>query len=77
MRGGKREGAGRPKGKSSLTTAREALIEHSDDIINALLKKVQDGDIQAIKLAVERLVPVVKEDSASDSEDIDPDFRYI
>jgi hypothetical protein len=58
--GGKREGAGRPAGKSPLTMARQALLKHQDTIIEALIDKVQQGDIKAIQIAVERLIPIAK-----------------
>ena len=61
MAGGKREGAGRPRGRSPLTKARETLLEHSDEIIELLMEKVREGDIAALKVAVERIIPVLKE----------------
>jgi len=61
MAGGKREGAGRPRGRSPLTKARATLLGHSDAIIDALMAKVEEGDTAAIKVAVERIIPVLKE----------------
>lgn len=60
--GGKREGAGRPPGSSPLTKAREALQAHAPEIIEKLMEKVREGDSVALKLAVERLIPVAKEE---------------
>ena len=63
-RGGKRDGAGRPKGISQLSDARKMLLEHSPAIVEALMKKVDEGDMAAIKVAMERIVPIVKETQA-------------
>ena len=63
-RGGKRDGAGRPKGISQLSYARKMLLEHSPAIVDALMIKVSEGDMTAIKVAMERLVPIVKEAQA-------------
>lgn len=63
-KGGKREGAGRPKGavaKSTLKArkAKEALIEayleNIKPINEALIKKAKEGDMQAIKEIHDRI----------------------
>lgn len=59
--GGKRQNAGRPKGSGYLTEARKKLIDNADSIIDALITKAQQGDINALKLCIERLVPVAKD----------------
>ena len=60
MRGGKREGAGRKKGVSPITNARAELLQHSDTIISKLLERVNDGCPVALKQALERILPPVK-----------------
>ncbi len=59
--GGKREGSGRKAGVSPLTEARKKLLESADDIIKSLVNQAKAGDVQAIKLCIERILPVVKE----------------
>lgn len=59
--GGKRKNAGRKKGSAYLTQARIKLLESQDEIIDSLIREAKAGDVQALKLCVERLVPVVKE----------------
>jgi len=59
-RGGKREGAGRKKGVSPISTARAELLQHSDTIIAKLIERVDDGCPVALKLALERILPPVK-----------------
>ena len=59
-RGGKREGSGRKKGISPITTARAELLQHSDTIISKLLERVNDGCPVALKLALERILPPIK-----------------
>lgn len=54
--------AGRPKGSGDIAKARAKLLEHSDEIIQKLLEKIKDGDSLALKLAVERLIPIVREE---------------
>ncbi len=54
-------GSGRKAGVSKLTEARKKLLESSDDIITALVDQAKAGDVQAIKLCIERILPVIKE----------------
>lgn len=52
-RGGKREGAGRPKGAVNKATAdiREAAQEYSQEALDTLAKVMRDGDSAAAKVA--------------------------
>ena len=59
--GGKRENAGRKKGSGYLTEARQKLFDNADEIINSLIDQAKKGDINALKLCIERIVPVAKE----------------
>jgi hypothetical protein len=47
--------SGRPKTESARI--REALNDHSTEIINALMAKVREGDTTALKLALDRIAP--------------------
>lgn len=55
--------AGRPKGTGSVKRTREALQQYAPEIIEKLMEKVREGDSGALKLAIERLIPVMKEAS--------------
>ena len=59
--GGKRKNAGRKKGSGYLTEARRKLLEHTDEIIDALIERAKEGDTNALKLCVERIIPIAKE----------------
>ncbi len=59
--GGKRKGAGRKKGSAYLTQARIKLLENQNEIIDSLIQQAKAGDVQALKLCVERLLPIAKE----------------
>lgn len=52
--------AGRPKGARNKVTARciELLGDASDEIVAKLIKMAKAGDAVALRLAVERLVPI-------------------
>ena len=63
--------AGRPKGSGDIAKARQKLLEHSDEIIQRLMERVREGDPGALKLALERLIPVIKE-TPIDSVDLPP-----
>lgn len=50
--------AGRPKQESALI--RQELAKHSEAVIEKLLDKALDGDITAIKMILDRILPVLK-----------------
>ena len=70
--GGKREGAGSKSGVSKLTEAREQLLQHSDTIIAKLMEKVAEGDTVALRLAVERIIPIVRDEPVLSDEEAEP-----
>lgn len=52
--------AGRPKGSGQAAKHRARFAEHFDTAFEKLLEKVREGDLSAIKLFMERCVPVLK-----------------
>lgn len=53
--------AGRPKGALGKATRwREALSAHGDDLFKVAVEHALDGDMQALKLCLERISPPVK-----------------
>jgi hypothetical protein len=50
--------AGRPKQESALI--RQELAKHSEAVIEKLLDKALDGDLTAIKMILDRILPVLK-----------------
>lgn len=80
MRGGKREGAGKPKGYKAPHTLeaqemKKALIlkyhEHAEEVNSALIAKAIEGDIPAIKELHDRVwgkAPQALEMSGKDGE---------
>lgn len=50
--------AGRPKQESALI--RQELAKHSEAIIEKLLDKALEGDLTAIKMILDRILPVLK-----------------
>lgn len=56
--------AGRPKGALGRATRwREALEPHGDDLFKVAVQHALDGDMQALKLCLERISPPVKPNS--------------
>jgi hypothetical protein len=59
-KGGKRPGAGRPRGVASIQAqlAREKIVKRLDKelpgIITMLMKKVKEGDLKALEILLER-----------------------
>jgi hypothetical protein len=52
---------GKPKGAiSRYTRLREAIAEHVPDIIGAMVSKAREGDAQAARLLLERVIPPLK-----------------
>ena len=55
---------GRPKGALGRATRwREALEPHGDDLFKVAVEHALDGDMQALKLCLERISPPVKPNS--------------
>ena len=53
--------AGRPKGKQNRRTAlRELLDSHADSLVNKVVQLALDGDVAALRLCIERIIPPVK-----------------
>lgn len=70
-KGGARPGAGRPPGKKNKTTIeKEALKEYlfeefkkrKGSIVDALLRKAEEGDIASIKETLDRALGKVKDE---------------
>ena len=51
---------GRPKGSDRRTQLRTLLEVHAEEIIAKVVEMARDGDIQAIKLCLERLIPKIQ-----------------
>ena len=51
---------GRPPGKSAITKMRESLAGDVPDILAKLITAAKDGDVQAARLILERVLPPVK-----------------
>ena len=51
---------GRPIGAGELGKLRAAIGEHLPDIINQLVNKAKEGDSQAARLLLERVLPSLK-----------------
>lgn len=51
---------GRPPGSSEIGKLRAAISEHLPEIIQQLVEKARDGDTQAARLLLERVLPPVK-----------------
>jgi polyhydroxyalkanoate synthesis regulator phasin len=51
---------GRPPGSSEVGRLRAAISEHLPKIIEQLVQKARDGDTQAARLLLERVLPPVK-----------------
>jgi hypothetical protein len=62
-KGGKREGAGRPRGsRNKATLALQTLFEDEAELIGRkAVELAKDGDMQAIKLVLERIMPARKD----------------
>ncbi len=62
-KGGKREGAGRPRGsRNKATLALQCLFEDEAELIGRkAVELAKQGDMQAIKLVLERIMPARKD----------------
>ena len=55
MKGGKREGAGRPKGSGQAAHYRAMLEPYAEQLIQQVVDLAKDGDMAALKLCFDRL----------------------
>lgn len=51
---------GRPVGTGKLSALRESIMEHIPEIVGQLVEQAKGGDVQAIRLLLERVFPPVK-----------------
>ena len=57
--------AGRKRGvKDKRAIFREALADHADGLIQAVIEQALAGDVQAQKLCLDRLIPALRPESA-------------
>jgi hypothetical protein len=52
--------AGRPKGQAPATQLRKAIADAAPDIINTLILAAKDGDLQACKVLLDKVVPALR-----------------
>lgn len=69
--GGKRKGAGRPKGSTQNLHFKNLLQDHGLEIIQIIIDKALSGDDKCLKLCFERLIAVPKCLEISGSSDIE------
>ena len=54
---------GRPKGVADKRTRYRKLLEpHAEELVNVLVDHAKKGDMTALKICIERLVPKIKND---------------
>ena len=60
---GNKFGRGRPRGSRNKTTmlAQELLSNHAEPIVRKLLLMALQGDMKALQLCIDRIVPVLRE----------------
>ena len=51
---------GRPPGTSDVARLRAAIAEHLPEIIAQQVAKAKEGDVQAARLLIERVIPPIK-----------------
>ncbi len=63
---------GRPKGaKDKRTELRELLSPHAEDLVKKAVEKALDGDITALRLCLDRIIPpITARDTAIELDDI-------
>lgn len=61
---------GRPRGASEIGKLRVAISEHLPEIIERLVEKAREGDAQAARLLLERVLPPIKATEATVEIDI-------
>lgn len=53
--------AGRPRGAvGKATILRRQIAEHGDELLTVLIEAAKSGDVQALRLVLERIVPALK-----------------
>jgi hypothetical protein len=55
MKGGVRQGAGRPKGSGQAAHYREMLEPYAEELIQRVVGMAKEGDMAALKLCLDRL----------------------
>ena len=56
--------AGRPKGSPDKRTALRGLFEgKAEDLVNAVIQKALDGDVTAMRLCIDRIIPAINAES--------------
>ena len=64
--------SGNPGGRSGeVAVLREKLASGSDDVVAVVMEKAREGDMQACRLILERIVPAIKPVSEAVRFDID------
>ncbi len=56
---------GREPGKTASTQLRKAISLEAEDIVKVLVKQAKEGDIQAAKILLDRIVPPLKSQALS------------
>ena len=51
---------GRKPGTGKIARLREGIAEHMPEIINQMVSKAKEGDVQAARLLLERVIPQIK-----------------
>src|SRR5450830_145602 len=64
---------GRPPGTSDVGRLRAAISEHLPEIIAQLVEKAREGDTQAARLLLERVIPPMKAIEATVTLELAPD----
>ena len=61
-RGGQRPGSGRPKGSSNNrhNELRDMLMSHAEPLLEQLIALAKEGDMQALKLCMDKILPSMK-----------------
>ncbi len=57
---GNRASPGRPPGRSQATLLRERLATDLDEILDNLLVQARAGDLQAVRLVLDRVLPALR-----------------
>ena len=57
--------AGRPKGSGLAGELRRAIADDARDIIAATIQRAKDGDVQAARLLLDRVLPALKSEAAT------------
>ena len=79
-RGGKRQGAGRPKSSDNalIKSLRNKLSDHADQLIDKAVACALEGDIQMLKFCLDKLMPNLKPvDTPIDHQPIDANGSLV